>query len=55
MERKEQKPKDKIVTFRLSSNEEKMLRYSALVSKMPMSEFIRRSVITIKPNQNEQK
>jgi hypothetical protein len=55
MDRKQTKEKDKIVSFRLSSNEEKMLRYSALVSKMPISEFIRRSLLMIKPNGNEQK
>lgn len=41
---KEKKPKEVVQTFRLTANEQKMLRYSALSQRMSIGEYIRKSL-----------
>jgi hypothetical protein len=48
---KKEKPKKQVVqTFKLSHNEQKMLRYSAMEQRLSVSEYIRNSLLINNPN-----
>lgn len=51
---KEKKTKEVVQTFRLTTNEQKMLRYSALSQRMSIGEYIRKSLPLNTPKNEKQ-
>jgi hypothetical protein len=48
--KKEKLKKQVVQTFRLTANEQKILRYSAMSQRMSIGEYIRKSLLINNPN-----